>query len=109
MLTSNLADACSDSIIWGPDGGAWPQVRHEHGVPVLRYRDDRVCSEPGDVLAHRGESGSRSERHSSAQCLQMLMKQLGGGGLLTVSSVVVTDLVPLRDRGIYQGGPEPGG
>jgi hypothetical protein len=30
-------------------------------------------------------------------------RQLGGGGLLTVSSVIVTDLVPLRDRGVYQG------
>jgi len=30
-------------------------------------------------------------------------EQLGGGGLLTVSSVIVTDLVPLRDRGVYQG------
>ena len=29
--------------------------------------------------------------------------QLGGGGMLTVSSVIVTDLVPLRDRGWYQG------
>ncbi|CAD6575001.1 MAG: hypothetical protein TREMPRED_001269 [Tremellales sp. Tagirdzhanova-0007] len=28
---------------------------------------------------------------------------LGGGGLLTVSSVIVTDLVSLRDRGFYQG------
>lgn len=28
---------------------------------------------------------------------------LGGGGLLAVSSVVVTDLVDLRDRGLYQG------
>ncbi|WWC69120.1 uncharacterized protein I206_103056 [Kwoniella pini CBS 10737] len=28
---------------------------------------------------------------------------LGGGGMLTVSSVIVTDLVPLRDRGFYQG------
>ncbi|WWD20929.1 hypothetical protein CI109_105407 [Kwoniella shandongensis] len=28
---------------------------------------------------------------------------LGGGGLLTVSSVILTDLVPLRDRGFYQG------
>ncbi|WVR08996.1 hypothetical protein IAU60_006056 [Kwoniella sp. DSM 27419] len=28
---------------------------------------------------------------------------LGGGGLLTVSSVICTDLVPLKDRGFYQG------
>jgi hypothetical protein len=26
--------------------------------------------------------------------------------MLTVSSVIVTDLVPLRDRGMYQGMPD---
>lgn len=47
-----------------------------------------------------GVSALTPHRH----CSLRLKRQLGGGGLLTVSSVVVTDLVPLRDRGIYQGG-----
>ncbi|KZO93226.1 MFS general substrate transporter [Calocera viscosa TUFC12733] len=28
---------------------------------------------------------------------------MGGGGIMTVSSIVVTDLIPLKQRGLYQG------
>jgi MFS family permease len=28
---------------------------------------------------------------------------MGGGGVMTVSSIVVTDLIPLKQRGLYQG------
>jgi len=28
---------------------------------------------------------------------------MGGGGMMTVSSVAVTDLIPLKQRGLYQG------
>lgn len=28
---------------------------------------------------------------------------IGGGGVMTCSSIIVTDLIPLRKRGLYQG------
>lgn len=28
---------------------------------------------------------------------------LGGGGILSISSIIVSDLVPLRERGAYNG------
>lgn len=57
----------------------------------------------GLTLFGAGTTSCGLARSMEALIAARAVAGMGGGGIMTVSSVVVTDLIPLKQRGLYQG------
>lgn len=79
-------------------------------VGLKKISNEHTSTEPGmlmnNPLLSRPKVGTLLCGISNSMVILIAARALagmGGGGLTTLSSVILTDLVPLRNRGLYQG------
>lgn len=55
------------------------------------------------LIAARSECRSISFRDIFIDASSLAIQGVGGGGILSLTSIIVSDLVPLHERGLYNG------